>query len=199
MFALIVPGRPCLTNMVPVSQTQSTFSFPSTPYFSHVVVFMLPGNELPADAAAAVYMQLPGESQFQFLGAVSNEKQSAIFKINLGGTNNGENDMTEISNGPTLTGDINIGISIESAAIIQAQLANLQSEASASTALVRRPPSTKILAQRIIKNAFNFLASFSGSAGGQEVIPLKSFQDWWTKFERRIDNDPEFLERDDTA
>jgi protein Hikeshi len=60
----------------------------------------------------------------------------------------------------------------------------------------RAPPPTKLLAQRIIKNAFNFLASFAGGSGGQEVVPLKSFQDWWTKFERRVENDPGFLERD---
>jgi len=26
---------------------------------------------------------------------------------------------------------------------------------------------------------------------------LKSIRDWWTKFERRIEADPSFLERDD--
>lgn len=60
-------------------------------------------------------------------------------------------------------------------------------------------PSTKLLAQRIIKNAFNFLASFSGGQDGQEVVPLKSFQDWWARFERRVENDPGFLERDEGA
>jgi hypothetical protein len=64
---------------------------------------------------------------------------------------------------------------------------------------MRRPPSTKLLAQRIIKDAFNFLASFAGGRSGQEVVPLKSFQDWWTKFERRIENDPGFLERDEAS
>lgn len=154
---------------------------------------MLPGNSLPAGTAAAVYMQLPGESQFKLLGAMGNEKQSAIFKINLGGSGTGY----EAMNGMNGNGDINLGISVEPVASIQAQLAGLQNESSTSTALVKLPPSTKVLAQRIIKNAFNFLASFSGSAGGHEMVPLKSFQDWWKKFEGRIENDPGFLERDD--
>ena len=56
---------------------------------------------------------------------------------------------------------------------------------------------TLVLAQRIIKNAFNFLASFSGNvAGGVEVVPLKAFEEWWKKFEARVKNDPGFLERD---
>jgi hypothetical protein len=55
-----------------------------------------------------------------------------------------------------------------------------------------------VLAQKIIKNAFNFLASFAGNGpGGSEVVPLKSFQDWWAKFEKRIERDPGFLERDE--
>lgn len=157
---------------------------------------MLPGNALPADTAAAVYMQLPGESQFKLLGAIGNEKQSAIFKVNLGASDD-RNAMMDATNGQVAGGDISLGISIEPATSIQAQLASLQNESPTSMTLVRRPPSTTVLAQRIIKNAFNFLASFSGSAGGQEVVPLKSFQDWWTKFERRVQNDPGFLERDD--
>lgn len=71
--------------------------------------------------------------------------------------------------------------------------------ADSGLVLHRPPPQTKKLAQRIIKDAFNFLASFVGTAGpgGQEVVPLKSFQDWWVKFERKVQNDPGFLERDD--
>lgn len=204
MFSVILPGRPCLTNLVTISPNQFAFTFPSNPHFSHLVVFMLPGNVLPPDAAAAVYIQLPGQPGFKLLGAIGNEKQSAIFKVNLPsstGAAHGEVDMTADAsssvNGQSATGDINLGISVESAANIQSQLASLRTEPSTSNAMIRQPPSTKLLAQRIIENAFNFLASFAGGVGGQEVVPLKSFQDWWTKFERRIENDPGFLERDD--
>ena len=107
-------------------------------------------------------------------------------------------------------GQTTVGISIEQAATVVSQLETLEaSKLVSSTALVTAgsqwqrptPLSTKALAQRIIKNAFNFLASFAGttSGGGQEVVPMKSFQDWWTKFERRIENDPGFLEREDNA
>ena len=167
---------------------------------------MLPGNSLPPDAAAAVYIQLPGQGDFKFLGAIGNEKQSAVFKVNLPGTENtngSESDMMmDASIAPAncaTFSDVSLGISIEAAANVQSQLATLRSMPSNANALVRRAPSTKVLAQRIIKNAFNFLASFAGGPGGQEVVPLKSFQDWWTKFERRIENDPTFLERDDAG
>ncbi len=224
MFSVIPANRPCLTNFVTVSPTQFAFSFPSSPLFSHLVVFILPGNALPPDTAAGVHIQLPGSTEFKFLGAIGNEKPSAIFRVNLRGpklTGGGDVDAMSDSNTsaalPSATttpqpdvGDINLGISVEPSANIQAQLATLppqthtqrqsQSPISGESALGihRPPPSTKLLAQRIIKNAFNFLASHAddGGVGGPEVVPLKSFQDWWSKFERRVENDPGFLERE---
>ncbi|KAI9879119.1 MAG: hypothetical protein M1830_009506 [Pleopsidium flavum] len=222
MFGAILPSRPVLTNLSTITPTQFALTFPSSPPFSHIVVFLLPGNLLPPDTAAAVYIQFPGSPEFKFLGAIGNEKQSAIFIVHGGisGLANGAaaaragdgvgedadvmlDDDAPPANGvipgAMMMGDVNLGISIEPIASIQAQLASLQASqpTSASTALVKRPPSTKVLAQRIIKNAFNFLASFAGGQGGKEVVPLRSFQDWWVKFERRIENDPGFLERDE--
>jgi len=96
-------------------------------------------------------------------------------------------------------GEINLGISIESTESVSAQMAALQIAPKAeSQALVvaARKPDTLLLAQRIIKNAFNFLASFSGNVnGGVEVVPLKAFEEWWRKFEGRVRSDPGFLER----
>jgi hypothetical protein len=120
-------------------------------------------------------------------------------------------DAPEDSN-PTTTASsdpITLGISLESSSSVSAQMAALQtqsSQAPSTSALVLAPrpsteikkgPDTLLLAQRIIKNAFNFLASFSGNInGGVEVVPLKAFEEWWRKFEGRVRSDPGFLERD---
>lgn len=138
--------------------------------------------------AAGVYMQLPGEQGFQFLGAIANEKPSALFKVNLPANAN--------ANGA----EISLGISVEPVQNIQVQMAQLQQQHQQQNSGGAKPrvPDTRLLAQRIIKNAFNFLAGFAGNtANGVEVVPLKSFQDWWGKFERRVQNDPGFLERDE--
>ncbi|KAL1953313.1 hypothetical protein VTO42DRAFT_3020 [Malbranchea cinnamomea] len=242
MFSVVLPGRPCLTDAVPIQQDPNTpptnfaFTFPAAPRFGHLVVFLLPGVVLPPNTAAAVYIQFPpnlsngatnnAQQEFRFLGAIANEKPSAIFKVNFptrprteaeeedemmdAGASNGR---VEINFNPNAT--ITLGISVEPMQSVAAKLANLQSQTQqpqgTSMDLVRstgqppqqRPPvATKILAQRIIGNAFNFLASFAASdprAQGEEVVPLKAFRDWWSKFERRIDADPGFLERDDNA
>lgn len=101
-------------------------------------------------------------------------------------------------------GDLILGISVESSSSVAEQLAALANkppiptinEPQSAVVLSRsgaQQPNTLLLAQRIIKNAFNFLASFSDS-GGQ--VPLKAFENWWSKFEGRLRSDPEFLERD---
>jgi len=219
-FGLILPSRPVLVNATVISVTQYAFTFPSNPTFSHIVVFLLPGTFLPDDSLAGVYVQIPGStSGFRLLGAIGSEKQSAIFKVTgcsgkaedsaVNGLDRGNGTEDEMFvDTTTAFENVTVGISIEPAATIAAQLETLEGSNGSppltalmvSTGRQQRPTplSTKILAQRIIKNAFNFLASFAGTtgAGGQEVVPLKSFQDWWSKFERRIENDPGFLERD---
>ncbi|KAK0512263.1 hypothetical protein JMJ35_005391 [Cladonia borealis] len=217
-FGLLLPSRPVLVNPAVISPSQYAFTLPSMPTFSHIVVFLLPGTTLPEGTLAGVYVLLPGTPAFKFLGAIGTEKQSAIFRVSGGGSVGSGGDAVRVddmmdadetsttNNGTAVDGDVTVGISIEPASTIALQLESLKTtESSSSTALVpvkghlqTAPISTKVLAQRIIKNAFNFLASFAGTtgAGGQEVIPLKSFQDWWSKFERRIENDPGWLERE---
>jgi len=224
MFGVILAGRPVITTFQTISPTQFAFTIPQRPPFSHIVVFLLPENVLPPGTAAAVYIKIPPSTEFRLLGAVANEKQSAIYKItgipsaeNTVAAEEGEDDMfDEIA--PQLGTDaqiveganIIVGISVEPAAGIEVQLASLKGIAgpvpqpSSGTELVRHQLQvqaipTKLLAQRIIRNAFNFLSSFAGGTGTTETVPLKSFQEWWTKFEKRIDIDPGFLERDSEA
>ncbi|KAI4170105.1 MAG: hypothetical protein LQ343_005246 [Gyalolechia ehrenbergii] len=217
-FGVILPSRPVITNPVTVSTTQYAFVLPSIPSFSHVVVFIVPGNPLPMDTLAAIYIQFPGPNpEFKLLGAIGNDKQTAVFRVkndNIAtGTHNqsGTEDEMIDADGPnvaidgasTPAGDtqqrITIGISIEPAATIEAQLASSSTLVLANkTPQQQSPVSAKVLAQRIIKNAFNFLASFAGqtTVGGEEMVPLRSFRGWWEKFERRVENDPGFLERE---
>jgi hypothetical protein len=236
MFSVIVPGRPCLTDIVAVDAqpngqaTKFAFTFPLNPPFTEVVVFFLPGTVLPQDTAAAIYIQLPESTlspngpQFRFIGALANEKPSAVFKVQGGSSSTPprrseaeeQDEMLDegtggAAGGAPANGMVTLGISIEPVQAVAPQVGALEAETASSgtsTDLVRQSPeqrqqkglTTKVLAQRIIGNAFNFLASFASSDPsnkGQEVVSLKSFQDWWAKFERRVDMDPTFLERED--
>lgn len=223
-FAIILPSRPVYAAPTALSPTQYAFSLPTSPPFTHIIVFLLPGTTLPPDTLAGVYVQFPNANPvFKFLGAIGNDKQSALFRVGgglaagpdteSGGAVIDQDEMTDVdapvSNGSSASmPDVVVGVSIESAASIQAQSASLKTSnptsAPATTALVltkrqqASPLSTKALAQKIIQNAYNFLASFAGTTGhgSEEVIPLRSFKAWWEKFERRVEVDPSFLERE---
>ncbi|OJD40405.1 uncharacterized protein BKCO1_1000201 [Diplodia corticola] len=215
MFGVIISGRPVLTEPQAVSPTQFVFQLPAAPAFNHIVVFLLPGTQLPPDTAASVYVQIPPAPDFRFLGAVANEKQSAIFKVD--GLEHvaqyavaNANANANANQVPAVT----LGVSIEPVAQVGAAMQAKQAEklqsaggsgmelvkaGAAATAAATNPEAVKLLAQRIIGNAFNFLASFSGNAGpgGVEVVPLKAFQDWWQKFGKKIEMDPSFLVREE--
>ncbi|OJD22043.1 hypothetical protein ACJ73_06617 [Blastomyces percursus] len=258
MFSVVLPSRPCLTDVVPLSSDPTVpannfaFTFPALPKFSHIVIFLLPGVVLPPDTAAAVYIQFPKDlilnptnsttannavPEFKFLGAIANEKPSAIFRVSFPSarrrTEAEEEDemMDEGATAPVNSAEINpnatitLGITIESVQAVASKMAALQNQGQnqlqrssfpSSADLVKMSvgqqgagavtklaaPSTKTLAQRIIGNAFNYLASFAATdprAPGEEVVQLRVFRDWWTKFESRIDADPGFLERPDAV
>ena len=119
--------------------------------------------------------------------------------------------------GPGMAGDVDVvvGVSLEPAASVAARVAEVRQGGGGAggegemapaaggvggvggpLVMARSQPSTLVLAQRIIQNAFNFLASFSGQAGEVEVVPLRAFEEWWRKFESRLRSDPTFLERE---
>ncbi|PFH54986.1 hypothetical protein XA68_11203 [Ophiocordyceps unilateralis] len=122
-------------------------------------------------------------SPAKFLGGIGPGKESAMFEIG--------------SRSDIGAGSIFIGVSVESADLVGQRLQDLSASKTARQKLPQ--PTTVILAQRIIQDAFNFLASFSGSAdtgrADVEVVPLKAFEDWWRKFESRLRSDPDFLQR----
>ncbi|KAF2265746.1 DUF775-domain-containing protein [Lojkania enalia] len=213
MFGIIISSRPVLTEPSQVvSEAQFAYNIPSIPSFSHIVVFLLPGTTLPDGTAAAVYAQLPGSTEFKLLGAIANEKPSAIFKVNnkaggpAGGGIGDDDAMVDEGNVAPIDGaipNLTLGISVEPAAQVAANLEQKKAQEAAANAipatgleLVRagdKTVETKVLAQRIIKNCFDFLTSW----GSGDVVPIKAFQEWWKKFEGRIDRDPGFLERSD--
>lgn len=199
-FGVIVSGRPVITEAQIISPTQVAYQIPSSPSFSHIVVFLLPGTQLPDGTAAAVYAQLPGTSEFKLLGAIAPSKPSAIFKVKNGsaaGGGLGDEDAM-VDEAAANAGPLALGISLEPAAQVAAALEQKKAQeagAGAGAMVVhgQGKVDTKVLAQRIIKNCYDFLTSW----GSGDTVPLKAFQAWWTKFEGKIERDPGFLERSD--
>ncbi|KAK9368049.1 hypothetical protein V1509DRAFT_624108 [Lipomyces kononenkoae] len=204
MFGAICAGRPVQTNLQQVDESKFVFQIEDGARVNHIVVFLLPGTVLDPTVAASVYFQWPGKP-FELLGAISNSKPSAIFRVNQGTTvttsSSSMDDMVDdVPSAEAIT--ISLGISIEPAAQVEAQLNELRAKTNGgnSTALAVRtapkatvdPNSTAALAGKIMSHAFNFLSGFATPDG---MVSLKSFNDWWQKFQGKLARDPQFLDR----
>ncbi|KAH0605577.1 uncharacterized protein H6S33_004799 [Morchella sextelata] len=201
MFGAICAGRAVQTNIQAVSDTQFIFHLPSPSTINHLVVFLLPEAAalLPPTHGATVHIQFPNRP-FQLLGAISLSKPSAIFRLRstAGAAQSTEGADGMMDGAAALAvdeGEAILGISVEPLESVQAQVAALEGALVVKSSM--GPPPTTVLARRIIKDAFNFLSSFATGSPSGDVVPLKSFQDWWVKFEKKIEYDPTFLERDD--
>ena len=217
LFGVVPTGSPLMTTpSAAPAPTSLVFNLPSTK-FTHLTIFLLPGITLPPNTAAAVYIaSSPANGaapNFKFLGGIGPGKESAVYKVsNQGGGESGGMTEVDMDTGtPEGISSLVLGISIEDATSVAERMAKNAASSqnnTTSTAMIKAGTSQNqslVLAQKIIKNAFNFLASFSGNvpvpgapgAAGVEVVPLKAFEEWWRKFEGRVRNDPGWLERQD--
>ncbi|VUC20177.1 unnamed protein product [Clonostachys rosea] len=190
LFGIVPAGLPLITSpSQSPSPTSLLYALPTTKHFTHITVLLLPGVSLPPQTAAAIYLATAQDvvangsaAKYRFLGAIGPGKESAVFKISSADT----------------PGGLVLGVEIEPEDAVARQMQELAAsrQGGVGAAGGGQPP-TAVLAQRIIQNAFNFLTSFSGTAGpgGVEVVPLKAFEEWWKKFESRVRADPSFLEK----
>jgi protein Hikeshi len=197
-FGIIPAGLPLITepssNPSPTSFLYALPSSSSGKSFSHVVVFLLPNVTLPPSTAAAIYVATAadvssGNPNFKFLGGIGPGKESAMFKVGGG--------PSDLVIGVDVESEQEVGNKLQSLAASKGTLSTATDNNNNNNNNNNKQPPTVVLAQRIIQNAFNFLTSFSGTAGpgGVEVVPLKAFEEWWKKFESRVRADPSFLER----
>lgn len=189
------------------------FQIPDAAKINHLVVFLLPNITLPVGTAASVYIQLPNKD-FEILGQLTNQKPSAIFRINNSAassqlTKQGSYDLDEMTDDDPAAGGtaaaseyvINLGISIEPEQVVQQAIqlkkANtIQPVAPSASSLASAAPSTAneiaSLGNKIVQHAYNYLSGFTGADG---KVSMKVFDDWWAKFQSKLNADPKFLER----
>ncbi|KAL3278483.1 hypothetical protein HHI36_013802 [Cryptolaemus montrouzieri] len=190
MFGLIVSGRLVQTEFQPISQTQFLTTITDADNINHVVVFLTGAIPFPEGTAGQVFFSWPDPNappNWQILGHISNSKPSAIFKIS---TLKKLHEMDTFSS--TMFGQSNIchnaqiGISIE-------PLMNITEVPSPSN-----PQSHITFAQKMLENFMNFVLSYSVSQTNMvpdptaTYVPLSTVQNWYTNFERRLAQNPNF-------
>ncbi|KAJ3302675.1 hypothetical protein HDV03_004795 [Kappamyces sp. JEL0829] len=83
MFGLICAGRLVQTDITQVDTQRYIFQIQDAPTVNHLVVFLLGHTPFPPGYGATVHFLWPSASQpaWVFLGILTNDKPSAIFKL----------------------------------------------------------------------------------------------------------------------
>lgn len=192
-LGVIVSGRLVQTDFQQITESQFLINIPEADNVNHVVVFLTGTVPFPDGMAGAVYFSWPDPNappNWQLLGYISNTKPSAIFKISqlkkldemaTNGTTNVFGSNLPISH------IAQIGVSIEpEASLLQ------QTPATTSTDTYYQ------FGQKMIQNFFNFVSSFSVTQSqmvpnpSETFVPLSTVQTWFTNFERRLQQNPNF-------
>ncbi|KAJ2491526.1 hypothetical protein IWW37_002198 [Coemansia sp. RSA 2050] len=195
MFGCIVAGRLVQTNLQQVDVNKYVFELPDAYNINHIVVFLLGTVPFEPGYAATVHLLWPNKS-WQMLGALSNDKPSAIFRLKATIT------PEEAASMPGVNAEL--GISIEPIEAVEQQLQQMrQQPGGSSNAMVvaqkQQSPSAQgalQFAERTLQSLFDYAMSFAtrpdasmgafGSGAAVQVLPVKAFEDWYSGFLRKI-------------
>lgn len=195
-LGVIVSGRLVQTDFQQISESHFLITIPDADNVNHVVVFLTGTTPFPEGMAGGVYFSWPDPNappNWQLLGYISNTKPSAIFKISQ------LKKLDEIAGQSTAMMNNVFGSNLPISHIAQIGV-SIEPESS----LIQQTPSTTTsstyyqFGQKILENFFNFVTSFSVTqsqmtpAPNETFVPLSTIHTWYTNFERRLQQNPNF-------
>eukprot|EP00056_Hartaetosiga_gracilis_P008064 m.115702 g.115702 ORF g.115702 m.115702 type:complete len:222 (-) comp12843_c0_seq2:1362-2027(-) len=213
MFGLLVPGRLVDTEMEVVDDSRFKLALPEPYNVSHLSVFLTGETPLPDGFGASIYLCWPssspdGEPIWKYMGFISNEKPSALFKLSnllpktmVPAEEEGQhheqqyyNEENEPDALPVLEQIemAEIGIAIESFEEIE-QSTEETSDNNATTY-----SDLEGFLSFAVESLFNFSASFSVDTESamerpnEQWFPLSSLQRWHDRILTRLSLNPNF-------
>jgi hypothetical protein len=200
MFAVIVAGRPVQTNFQQVDATKYAIVLDNAATINHITVFLY-GDPLPPAYGAGVYLLWPNKD-WAFLGWLSNDKPSAIFRL--------KSNTMDADESITAT----LGASIEPLDILLNQQASMGKHAFSTVdtgVLITQPDVVAFTARslRLLRHLQHYILSFHGGdkalgSGQQAFVNLPDgsayvnvhvFEEWSRLVESKLKLDPQFLDK----
>ena len=183
------------TNAQIASPTQFYFTIENVEGINHVVVFLTGQTPFSDGFAGGIYFGWPmptGEVGWHYLGYISNDKPSAIFKIaNIKSSANSQNPfgqaMIDGLGGLSATTAL-IAVSVEPVGEIVQQTPVSNSQASTADSFTE-------FTQKMLENFFNYISSFAFQSPvnpAETYVPLPAVQQWFENFQRRLQANPNF-------
>uniref|UniRef100_A0A2L2YD89 Uncharacterized protein n=2 Tax=Parasteatoda tepidariorum TaxID=114398 RepID=A0A2L2YD89_PARTP len=191
MFAVIVAGRLVQTDFQAIDSTKFVTNIVDADNVNHIVVFLTGVQPFPDGLGGSVYFSWPDPTAaptWQFLGFVSNAKPSAIFKISK--LKSDTNITTPFGIQP-ISHVAQIGISVE-------PLQQIQLQTPIATSTPSNMDSFLEFTNKMLENFVNYIASFAVTPAqilpntSENFVPLNTVQQWYTNFQRRLQQNPNF-------
>lgn len=206
MFGCCVAGRLLQTDLQQVDETHALFQIPAAEQVNHVCVFLLGTVPFPDGFGATVHFFWPGKGS-QVLGMLSNDKPSAIFRLRSafsstsappsGISTPSAFTSATLSSAPGQVTAI-LGLALEPLEAIAAQLASIPqaqtqnamnitptSTPSSSLAPIVKPADPSVLAEKIAKHLFNYIAGFvpaGTNVGPDSTVSMGVIARWYESF-----------------
>ncbi|XP_055311526.1 protein OPI10 homolog [Sitodiplosis mosellana] len=198
MLGCIVSGRLVQMDFQQVEEGKFLLNIPEADNINHIVIFLTGAIPLPAGLAGAVYFSWPDPNappNWQFLGYISNNKPSAIFKISTlkkldemetNGLSAAMSQFNVFGSQP-ISHTAQIGVSIEP----ESTVTQLEPATTNTTSYVQ-------FGQKMLENFINFISSFAVTQAQmvpnptETFVPLSTIQTWYQNFERRLQQNPNF-------
>ncbi|KXS13922.1 DUF775-domain-containing protein [Gonapodya prolifera JEL478] len=217
VFAVLVAGKLVRTDFVQVDAVRFMMELPSAEHINHVAVFLTGAAPLPDGFGATVHLLWPLPTPtWKLLGALTNDKPSAVYKFSTAHPPVGQTSATFAGQGGRLDASMasvaanemldeggpsgpspitaTIGISLEPLASITAQLSTQPPHPTPT------PPSQSdmaSLAQRAIKKVADSLLDHVGSyVGSTSMVSFNVLREWHAKVMQRASIDPGWIMRE---
>lgn len=198
MFGLLVSGRLVDTSFRQVDATHCVIDIADVNAFNHIVVFLTGQQAFPDGTGGGVYFSWPeteGNSNcWHYLGMISNQKPSAIFKVVKPKPNDSRFQLDMSTRFmQQATPMAQVGVSIET----EQTLLGLEQSSGGSEPAVLVPKFVEF-SQKMVQSLFNYTTSFAIDAGqarlrtSETFVPFSAVQQWYANFERKLQMDPYF-------
>lgn len=202
-----------------MDETKLLLNIPEADNINHIVIFLTGTIPLPVGMAGAVYFSWPDANappNWQYLGYISNNKPSAIFKISqLKKLHEmDENCLStafsqfNVFGSQPISHIAQIGVSIESEAAVnqlvpatvrKTKITQMNIYFNVFNSISQTAASNySQFGQKMLENFFNFVSSFAVTQSqmvpnpSETFVPLSTTQAWYQNFERRLQQNPNF-------
>ncbi|VDN01062.1 unnamed protein product [Thelazia callipaeda] len=199
IFGVIVAGRAIQTNFIQMSDKEFVVEVDNPDVVNHIVVFLTGVLPFPEGMGGSVYIcwQKSGvEMNWYYLGYISNDKPSAIFRVSQLRKKDVMHTglFTSMARSDTnkKLGNAHIGVSVE-------PIANIISKNPSEETAVSQQSTLLEFLEKMVQNFVNHVLSFAvrmprieNPREQVDFIPTSAIQNWYSNFSQRLQQNPEF-------